>query len=307
MSKRRKNRSNGSKSAPEPGSKYRVNGSNSSVAATMDFSSPSRMAYSGEILPPAPLPEPHNAPPCGVTRKSVSIEPIAPMDSLMAELDTAPGREIDRVGSQKQSADGDSFPPLVSSDGEEPPDVYPPEVLARRKRARKLVGAFIGAAALFFAFGLGKTALASRGTTVSGALLQSKAEVARVHAAIGGSINGLVRSMADIARQAPVAKAVAAVQDASQAAATPDNDPAAGAKLRKEAESLLNRGRFKDAIDISRAAIEADPSHATSYLMLGTALQSTGKWKEGIEAYSECVRKASKGPVHECSAVGGRK
>jgi len=74
---------------------------------------------------------------------------------------------------------------------------------------------------------------------------------------------------------------------------------------KKEAESLLNRGRYKDAIKYARAAIERDPEDAMPYLLLGSALQSTGKWKEGIEAYSKCVHTAKKGPVHECRAVGG--
>ena len=70
---------------------------------------------------------------------------------------------------------------------------------------------------------------------------------------------------------------------------------------------LLNRGKLKDAIPVAQAAIAADPSEAMAYLYLGSALQDTGKWKDGIEAYSECVRKATKGPVHECRAMGGRK
>ncbi|WP_437305315.1 hypothetical protein [Sorangium sp. So ce388] len=87
--------------------------------------------------------------------------------------------------------------------------------------------------------------------------------------------------------------------------------PAAGAedasKLKKEALSFLNRGRYKDAIEVSRAAIAADPTDALPYLYLGSALQDTGKWKDGLAAYSECVRNATKGPVHECRAMGGRK
>ena len=47
--------------------------------------------------------------------------------------------------------------------------------------------------------------------------------------------------------------------------------------------------------------------NAMTYLYLGSALQDSGKWKEGIEAYSDCVRNAKKGPVHECAAMGGRK
>jgi hypothetical protein len=87
-----------------------------------------------------------------------------------------------------------------------------------------------------------------------------------------------------------------------------EKKPAADAvALKKETESLLNRGKNKDAIVKAREAIEADPTDAMPYLYLGSALQETGKWKDGIEAYSECVRHATKGPVHECRAMGGRK
>jgi tetratricopeptide (TPR) repeat protein len=84
--------------------------------------------------------------------------------------------------------------------------------------------------------------------------------------------------------------------------------PAGDAKaLTKETESLLNRGKRKEAMEKAREAIAADPSQAMPYLLLGSALQDSGKWKEGIDAYSECVRNATKGPVNECRAMGGHK
>jgi hypothetical protein len=89
------------------------------------------------------------------------------------------------------------------------------------------------------------------------------------------------------------------------ASAAPDVEKPSGATQRKEAERLLNMGRVKDAIPIAEAAIEADPDHATGYLLLGSALQSAGRWKDGIAAYSQCVHRATKGPVNECRAVGG--
>jgi hypothetical protein len=77
--------------------------------------------------------------------------------------------------------------------------------------------------------------------------------------------------------------------------------------LRKETLSLLNKGRNKDAIEKAKEAIAADPTNATAYLYLGSALQDLGKWKDGLEAYNECVRNASKGPINECRAMGGHK
>ncbi len=79
------------------------------------------------------------------------------------------------------------------------------------------------------------------------------------------------------------------------------------AALKKETLSLLNRGKTKDAIAKARESIAADPTDATSYLYLGSALQDSGKWKDGIEAYCECVRNSTKGPVNECRAMGGHK
>jgi len=109
---------------------------------------------------------------------------------------------------------------------------------------------------------------------------------------------------ADEAAKAEAVKAEEATKAAEAAKAAPSGD---AKELRKEALNLLNRGKMKDAIPAARAAIAADPSEAMAYLYLGSALQDTGKWKEGIEAYSECVRIATKGPVHECRAMGGRK
>jgi hypothetical protein len=84
--------------------------------------------------------------------------------------------------------------------------------------------------------------------------------------------------------------------------------PAADAEaLKKETLSLLNRGRTKDAIVKAREAIAADPADAISYLYLGSALQDSGKWKEGIEVYCDCVRNATKGAIGDCRAMGGHK
>lgn len=330
MSKRRRNRPNGPKPAqPEASTtiskKPSVSAESTSVAAAVTFTSPSRLAYSGENVLPVTLREPASAIPCDATQKSVVLEPMVPPGSLPTVLDTQTehacaqedvakepteargAEEHTEVEAASARADMDSFPPLVSSqEDEEAKEEYPPSVIARRKRARKVVGALIGAAALFFAFGVGKTALASRGTTGSATAAQSTVQVPRVQAMIGAPMASLARSVAVNVKQEPAARPAEAAAAAPGPAAS-TLDPEQGAKLRKEAESLLNRGRFQSSIEVSRAAIAADPSQAMPYLLLGTALQSTGKWKEGIQAYSECVRTATHGPVHECSAVGGRK
>jgi tetratricopeptide (TPR) repeat protein len=113
---------------------------------------------------------------------------------------------------------------------------------------------------------------------------------------------------AKAAEEAKAAEAKAAEHaEAADAGGGAALDKAAIAALRKTTESLLNRGKRKEAITSARELIAADPGEAMGYLFLGSALQDSGKWKEGIEAYSECVRHATRGPVHECRAMGGRK
>src|SRR6185437_12263763 len=70
--------------------------------------------------------------------------------------------------------------------------------------------------------------------------------------------------------------------------------------LRKETLSLLNRGREKEAVDKAKELIAADPADANGYLYLGVALQDTGHWKDGVDAYCACVHTATKGPVGDC-------
>ncbi|WP_437277366.1 hypothetical protein WME90_39955 [Sorangium sp. So ce375] len=108
------------------------------------------------------------------------------------------------------------------------------------------------------------------------------------------------------AEKAEAERAAAEKAEAEKAEA-PAASPEDAGKLKKEALSFLNRGRYKDAIEASRAAIAVDPTDALPYLYLGSALQDTGKWKDGLAAYSDCVRNATKGPIHECRAMGGRK
>jgi hypothetical protein len=102
-------------------------------------------------------------------------------------------------------------------------------------------------------------------------------------------------------------KADAKPDEAKKDDAKPAASPAEGLALKKEALTLLNRGKRKEAIEKAKEAIAADGTDAETYLYLGSALQDSGKWKEGIEAYCECVRNATKGPVNECRAMGGHK
>jgi tetratricopeptide (TPR) repeat protein len=103
-----------------------------------------------------------------------------------------------------------------------------------------------------------------------------------------------------VAIAAPEPVAAQATAEAQEKAAGGVENP------RAEALKLLNRGKLKEAIPMASAAIQQEPDHALGYLYLGAALQDSGKHRDAVAAYSDCVRNAKKGPVWECRAMGGR-
>jgi len=225
----------------------------------------------------------------------------------------------------------DSVPPFVDSlEIEEPLRVPPPspETIARRARFRRVVGAVVAFAGLVSVAVVGKTLASSRPASASvpahvqPAALPVKVAAAPVEQKPAPEPEAKADKPAEPApspepaAEAQAEKAPEPVADkpgeaAEAKADKPADKPAElqgdATSLKKEALALMNRGKLKDAIPVAQAAIAADPSDALSYLYLGSALQDTGKWKDGIEAYSECVRNATKGPVHECRAMGGKK
>lgn len=222
-----------------------------------------------------------------------------------------------------------------------------PEAVVRRARFRRVVAGVVGVTALALCAVIGRAALTRTANAsvpppakavevpvVRSEAVKAEEEAARAEAAAKEKALAAEVAKNEEAAKAEAAKAddankadEAAKADAAKAEETAKADEAAkaeeatkakaedakaapsgdGKELRKEALNLLNRGKMKDAIPVARAAIAADPAEAMAYLYLGSALQDTGKWKEGVEAYSECVRNATKGPVHECRAMGGRK
>jgi hypothetical protein len=191
-----------------------------------------------------------------------------------------------------------------------------PSALARRARFRQLVTGVVSFASVISIAVVGKT-LASPRRPAANVPVASVGAVAPVVPTADLPVK-LATKPEPIAPPSPEPpKAVAAATatasaeekavDEKPADSKPAPTPAEALALKKETESLLNRGRTKEAIVKAREAIEADPSDAMPYLYLGSALQDSGKWKDAIEAYSQCVRVATKGPVNECRAVGGHK
>ena len=58
-----------------------------------------------------------------------------------------------------------------------------------------------------------------------------------------------------------------------------------------------------DAAPESVAPSEPEPVDAMPYLVLGSALQDTGRWPEAHRTYELCVKHATKGMLDECRAM----
>lgn len=240
--------------------------------------------------------------------------------------------DLSSVSAEFFRRDHDSVPPVTEAhaDLEEPATVQlSPAALARRARLRRVVAGVVAFAGVLSIAVVGKTLAAGKrpSSTLNSkppVVLEVKPKVDQTAAAVQTAAPkpepaAIVSATPSALPSAdPAASAVPSADPMAAASATPSAvpsaDPAAppataadAVALRKETENLLNRGKMKDAIVKAREAIAADPSDANAYLYLGSALQETGHWKDGIEAYSECVRNATKGPVNECRQMGGRK
>jgi hypothetical protein len=77
--------------------------------------------------------------------------------------------------------------------------------------------------------------------------------------------------------------------------------------LRDQALQLLKEMKNPEAMSAARAALDADPTDAMPYLVLGSALQDTGKWHEATKTYELCAKIAKRGMVDECRAMIRRK
>ncbi|MFO0762090.1 MAG: hypothetical protein U0359_36970 [Byssovorax sp.] len=235
--------------------------------------------------------------------------------------------DLSTVSAEFFRRDHDSLPPVTEPHPEQDEVAVvqlSPATLARRARLRRIVAGVVSFAGVLSIAVVGKT-LAASGKRSSSPVSNKPPVVQEVKptsvdtsaAVVTAATNALPAPVPSALPSAvPSAEPSAAASAAASASAAPSAsasaEPAApsggdAVALRKETESLLNRGKTKEAIGKAREAIAADPTDANAYLYLGSALQDTGKWKEGIEAYSECVRNATKGPVHECRAMGGRK
>jgi hypothetical protein len=276
-----------------------------------------KLEVSGSHDRPEPMSAPRVDPPApepvSASHPHADEAPPASISGRRAE----DGGDMSSVSAEFFRGDEDSVPPLVDTVGDDhqdeppPPSEVNPAALARRARLRRIVGAVVGFAGVVAVAAVGKAIFVKPSQHAP----QPVAAVTAPAPTKQEAPPEAKPAPAPEAKPAPAPEAKpaepAAADTAKPAEPKPEEkaalDAADIAKLKKEALSYLNQGRYKQAIETARAAIAADPDDAMMYLYLGSALQDSGKWKEGIEAYSDCVRTAKKGPVHECAAMGGRK
>jgi hypothetical protein len=226
------------------------------------------------------------------------------------------GEEVDK---EHIAAHSKSLPPSpvefhFDDDQEVRPRQLTPELINRQKRLRRIVTYVLGAsivlavgAIIKFMSGADHASIDEKNAMAALPTI-TKTEPAVVKTAAVEKPSAVAPTAASV--EAPVASVEAPAASVS-AAASASAAPAASSSIpdgvdpKKEALRLLERSKFKEAIPFAEAAIERDPADAYGYLYLGTALQSTGKWKEGIAAYCRCVHNATKGPVVECRQSGG--
>ena len=232
------------------------------------------------------------------------------------------------LSSQFFRKDEESVPPAIEHELDDEPVhrvVLTPEAVARRARFRRAVAAVIGFAGVISVAVVAK-AIAARPAVTAPAVVavapapKPEAVAARVEQPDAPKPEAkpteAVKAEEPKPEEAKVEEAKVEEKKADEPKpdepkpeeAKPEAKPAGdAAALRKEAFGLLNRGKMKDAIPVAQALIAADPEDAIGYLYLGTALQESGKWKDGKAQYDECVTNAKKGPIHECRAMGGTK
>ena len=258
------------------------------------------------------------------SRRPASLRAVKP--GLEDDLDAS------SISAEFFRKDVDSLPPVEEHEPELDSIAVPvlsPSTLARRARLRRFVAGVVSFAGVISIAVIGKQVFASRrpvSTPVPAVVTEARVETPPAKPAEPAQVAVTEPAKAPVeqpkaADDKKADEAVAKADDkkaddkkADEAPAKADDKKADEAKptgdvkaLKKEAENLLNRGRNKDAAEKAREALALDPADADLYLYLGSALQSSGHWKEGVEAYCDCVRNATKGQVNECRAMGGHK
>jgi hypothetical protein len=90
---------------------------------------------------------------------------------------------------------------------------------------------------------------------------------------------------------------------APPASAAPQAQGASAIALREAARRALERAQLLMSIELATSAIEADPSDADAWLILGAAQQAAGDLAAATATFSQCTHVAKRGAVGECFAM----
>ncbi len=198
-----------------------------------------------------------------------------------------------------------------------------PEVAARRLRLAKVVQITVGtlgaliilAVLLHLSAGTGQAGSGHAADTLS-APPSTAEQVKTTGATMETTPPATATTTAAAAASAPAAVATGpASEGALDAAPSAASDPASAAPAASSAESValaalaqkaLEKGKLGDAIDAGEQATTLDPGDARAWLVLGGAYQERGDMQNARRCYSACVQHATRGPVNECRALGGR-
>jgi trimeric autotransporter adhesin len=204
-----------------------------------------------------------------------------------------------------------------------------PELIAHRKRLRKIVQGVIGFCGLMSllvvvrlvagpkksdaaqieapiahaAMKVTEPAVAPRPAETAPAVPAATAAptAAASDAAASGSASAEpTTSAAPAASDAPATSAAASASAPASSAAGGAPDPEKAKPLTRKALAALERSNFKGAIEHASASIEADPTDANAYLYWGTALMEMGKRAEAKVVFGKCVEQATRGRKAEC-------
>lgn len=230
------------------------------------------------------------------------LPPPAPAVSELDDIEPAPASR-DRLPEERSLSPITNDTDLDEEDESAVQEVSP-ETLAVRARMRRIVGAGLGLLAAGIAAGAIIMA-ASKNRPIA-----SNAAAARVTTTAADERSLPAPAPPEVGADKAPDVAGSAKADSDTPSTPPAGEPANVEKARElnvKALALLKKHKSSEAVPVARAAIEADPDDALPYLYLGSALQDMGRWKDAMGVYDACVKRATRGMVDECRAMGGQK
>jgi hypothetical protein len=83
----------------------------------------------------------------------------------------------------------------------------------------------------------------------------------------------------------------------------PTGDASDALALKHEAQEALEHSKVSLALEVGQRAVDADPTDAETWLILGAAYLQRGRYTEARGCFKSCVEQATQGPRSECKAL----